>query len=227
MLLVAGGCISSDDANTAGQADNQAATNTAEVSASSTSTSEPSTTASTTSDSTDEQVTSTTEVSTTQTSTTEPSTSATPTTEPSTSAAASGERDTPVNQAEQGLRFDYGGVVGFERVDGVDWIWFDRYSFADSQGTELSEEPRWEMATDWHGGANVNPRLRSYPLAPDARILEIDPGDYEAACADLDLPWEFIDSDVVALLENGTGSLASLTFNDELQVVLIRDQRGC
>lgn len=131
-----------------------------------------------------------------------------------------------MNEAEPDLRFDYGEIVRFERVDGVDWIWFDRYTFGDLQGPELSEEPRWEMATDWHGGGNANPRLRTYPLAPEARILELDPDDYEAGCADLGLTWDFIDSSVSSLLENDFG-LVSLSFDTDNSVVLIRDQRVC
>ncbi|MGH1492124.1 MAG: hypothetical protein ACRBK7_22495 [Acidimicrobiales bacterium] len=130
-----------------------------------------------------------------------------------------------INQAEPELRFDYGEIDRFERVDGVDWIWFDRHGFGDQQGVELQVEPRYEMATDWHGGGNVNPKLRSYPLASNVNILELDPGDFVAGCADLSLDWDFIESDLASI--KALDSLVSLTFNENNQVTLIRDQRAC
>lgn len=142
------------------------------------------------------------------------------------SSATETGRGPMINQAEPELRFDYGEIVRYERVQGVGWIWFDRHSFGELQGPELGEEPRWEMATDWHGGGNVNPSLRAYPLAPEARTLEIDPADFKVACADLSLPWDFVDSDVPTLLAHDW-HLASLTFDEDHRVVLIRDQRGC
>ncbi len=129
------------------------------------------------------------------------------------------------NQAESGLRFDYGEIERVETVGDVTWIWFDRWTFATLQGTELTEEPRWEMATDWHGGGNVNPRQRRYPLASEATVLEIDPVDFVEACGDLDLPWAFVQTDIETLA--GHASLASLTFNADGEVTLARDQRGC
>lgn len=109
-------------------------------------------------------------------------------------------REPLINQVEPDLRFDYGEIIRYERVDGVDWVWFDHYSFGKRQGSELESEPRWEMATDWHGGSSLNARLRTYPLASEARTLEVDIG--LAACDDLNLTWDFIDSDISTLLAN-------------------------
>ncbi len=229
MLALAAGCSTTDEPEAAGQAENRTSDAEGAVDnddSSTVSASEPttSTTSSTTTSSTPTSSPATNSSTTSSTAVT--STETTPTSGVSTTSTTSGDEQ-PVNQAEAGLRFDYGGIVRYERVDGVAWIWFDRYTFGDLQGVELTEEPRWEMATDWHGGDNVNPRLRSYPLAPGARTLEIDPADFEAACADLNLPWDFIESDVPALLTNGTAPLASLSFDADHRVVLIRDQRGC
>jgi len=200
MLLLAAGCSSSSTQTDAAPPGTQATT-TSTTARPTTLTSAASTSASTTS-------------------------AATTTTTTTVASSATTQLEPLTNQAEPGLRFDYGDIVRFERVDGVDWIWFDRYTFGDSQGVELVEEPRWEMATDWHGGGNVNPLVRTYPLAPGATTLEIDPTDFELACGDLTLPWEFIDSDVLTLLEGGA-AIVSLTFDAQNRVVLIRDQRTC
>ncbi len=135
----------------------------------------------------------------------------------------------PPNQAEPGLLFDYGDIVRIERIGDVDWIWFDRTGFTEEQlqGTDLRSEPRYELATDWHGGVNTNPALRTYPLAPGAQVLQIDPETIEAACAGAPFPGtEFIESDVATMLAIDSRRV-SLTFDDDYRVVLVRDQMGC
>ena len=154
----------------------------------------------------------------------EPSTSSSEGSTTTESTAESGP-DAMINQAESDLRFDYGQIMRAETVDGTNWIWFDRWSFADQAGPELDEEPRYEMATDWHGGANVNPKLRAYPLAPNVQVLELDPDDYVAGCEDLSLSWDFIDSDVQTLID--LEALVSLSFDANNAVLLVRDQRTC
>ncbi len=135
----------------------------------------------------------------------------------------------PVNEAEQGLRFDFGDIVRVEEVDGVEWIWFDRSGFGEEQlqGLELTSEPRYELATDWHGGQNLNPRLRSYPLAPNAEVIQIDPQIIEQACGPDGVSGPvFIDSDVATMLA-ANANLVSLTFDGQRRVTLVRDQMGC
>lgn len=135
--------------------------------------------------------------------------------------------DAPTNEAESNLQFDYGKIDRFQTINGVDWIWFDRWSFGSDQlaGPELQSEPRWELASDWHGGGNVNPRLRAYPLAPDADVLVIDAGVYDAVCGGDNVTGQFNASDLASLV--ALDGLTSLTFDDNQHIVLVRDQRGC
>ncbi len=139
--------------------------------------------------------------------------------------------DGPVNQAESGLKYDYGLIVSYEIVDGDTWISFDRGAFGINQlqGTALDFEPRYEMATDFHGGLNQNPRLRTYRLANDFQVLELDPDTFEAGCSADPVDVNYVESDLDLLLATAyeDGSLVSLTFDSQVEVVLIRDQRGC
>ncbi len=140
------------------------------------------------------------------------------------------------NQAEDELRFDYGMIERVEIVAGVTWIWFDRWTFGAGldangntiiqQGVELTEEPRWELASDWHGRGNANPRLRRYPLASDASVLELDPDDIVEVCGgNFTHPYEFVETDAATLARHN--GLSSLTFNTDGAVTLVRDQRAC
>ncbi|MEM8924961.1 MAG: hypothetical protein AAGD35_15760, partial [Actinomycetota bacterium] len=108
-------------------------------------------------------------------STTTPTTEAPETTDETTATTGADDTETtaeagatgPVNEAEDGIRFDYGVVERIEEVDGTVWIWFDRSGFGPDQlsGLDHQVEPRYELASDFHGGENVNPRLRTFPLA--------------------------------------------------------------
>ncbi len=140
------------------------------------------------------------------------------------------EGDGPmINQAEPDLRFDFGDIVRIEQVDGVDWIWFDRSGFGEDQiqGPEHQSEPRYELATDWHGGINVNPKLRTYPLAPEVQVLQIDPEALKRSCAFEEFSGPtFIESDVPTMLAAGADRV-SLSFDEQVRVILVRDQMNC
>lgn len=149
------------------------------------------------------------------------------TTGTSTSTTGDGVGETgPVNEAEAGLRFDIGVVTETGSTGGTRWIRFDRYQFFDLQGSELAEEPRYELATD-ACCRNDNPALRTYVLAEEAEVLRIDPTAFEAVCGGaFDHPWDFQAAELDPLLADG-GVFASLTFDDDRRVVRIREQTGC
>ncbi|MEM7275499.1 MAG: hypothetical protein AAF547_20655 [Actinomycetota bacterium] len=184
----------------------------------------------------------------------EPSTTTAPTTDDAavTSAPAAAEdagsesdgapADTTVpgplqNQAEPDLVFDYGALVRLTEVDGRRWIWFDRYSFDGKAGPELTEEVGYALGSDMPPHENVNPGLRTYPVA-DAAVLHLIERDvYDAVCGGDTGPEEWYTSGTVEemfplLLQtdpfDGTGSmLVSLVFDDDNEVVEIRDNRLC
>ncbi|MEM8924080.1 MAG: hypothetical protein AAGD35_11315, partial [Actinomycetota bacterium] len=173
-------------------------------------------------------------------STTTPTTEAPETTDEATATTAADDTETtaeagaagPVNEAEDGIRFDYGIVERIEDVDGTVWIWFDRSGFGPDQlsGLDHQVEPRYELASDFHGGENVNPRLRTFPLADGAAILLLNPVIAEAVCAgdqtDAEEPFEAFTAATV-LAEGWQERTVSLTFNDSGEVTIVRDQTGC
>lgn len=181
--------------------------------------------------------TTTTTESTTTTAESSSTTSATTTESSSTTGESQGEDETlrsgPASEAEPGLRFDYGAVTGFETVDARTWISFDRWSFGidKQQGVQLLEEPRYELATDWHGGMNDNDRIRMYPLGPDVSILLLTQEAFDVACGAVEGPVpDFVEADLNELLASAgdsRGAIVSLTFAPNGDVILIRDQRGC
>lgn len=135
-----------------------------------------------------------------------------------------------VNEAEDGLRYDYGIVERMEEVDGTVWIWFDRAGFGEEQlaGLDHQVEPRYELASDWHGGENTNSRLRTFPLADDADILLLNPVAIEEVCAGGQAEEPFEAFTPGAVLADGWQELTvSLTFNDSGEVTAIRDQTSC
>ncbi len=147
------------------------------------------------------------------------------------------------NQAEEGLRYDYGEIERVEVVGGVTWVWFDRWTFGIGlddaggyttlQGVQHVVEPRWELATDWHGGGNMNPRQRRYPLSPSVSVLEIFPGAFDAVCGGETDTAGFLESDAATFFESdiatvaGHRRLSSLTFNPDGEATLVRDQGNC
>jgi len=143
------------------------------------------------------------------------------------------EADSPelVNEAEGDIRFDYGIIERMEEIDGTVWIWFDRVGFGPDQvtGPDHQAEPRYELASDWHGGENVNPRLRTFPLANDAEVLLLNPAVIEVVCGggrtDEESYDVFVPQNVIA--EGFESLAASLTFNDSGEVSLVRDQTNC
>jgi hypothetical protein len=131
-----------------------------------------------------------------------------------------------VNEAEPDLRFDIGLLVGGDGGTTTGWIRFDRYRFIDLQGPELTEEPRYELATD-ACCRNDNPRLRTYHLASDVEVLAIDPEAFALVCdGEFDHRWDYQVVDLDGLLADGE-VFVSLTFDDNREVVRIRDQTGC
>lgn len=137
----------------------------------------------------------------------------------------------PINQAEPNLQYDYGFVESFETINGQVWISFDRSGFGEDQlsGPDLDFEPRYELATDFHGGLNVNPTLRTYPLAANASVLLLNPSTFEQTCAGEESEVPYLESDLVTLVSYAysDGALVSLTFDERQEVSLVRDQRGC
>lgn len=136
-----------------------------------------------------------------------------------------------VNEAEAGLRFDFGIVERMEEVDGTVWIWFDRVSFTEEQlaGLDHQVEPRYELASDFHGGENVSTRLRTFPLADDATILLLDPAIAEAVCAGEESNTDPFEAFTVSpgLAEGWQPLTVSLTFDEGGEVTTVRDQTGC
>ncbi len=129
------------------------------------------------------------------------------------------------NSAEPGLNFDFGEILAVTDQDGVSWITFDRHRFGELAGLELTAEPRYELATDFHGGGTLSADPRTYPVASDASILIIEDEVFDLACGSEELLEVFVASslDDIAAVD----AVVSLTFNEAGQVVGIRDQRGC
>lgn len=143
----------------------------------------------------------------------------------------------PTNQAEDGLRFDLGTIAEVFTADGRTWIAFDRYQVdgTGAQGTDLDEEPDYALGTDLAPFISENDRLRTYRLAADVEVLGFP--DVDAACAQV-WGWDQSSDDEVEGLPYeavGTAFLptlvdrffVTLTFDDQGEVVRVRDQRGC
>lgn len=143
-----------------------------------------------------------------------------------------------VNQAEPGLRFDFGALARIDEIDGVWWIWFDRYSVAGASGVDLDGPFSAAFASDAPPIGNVNPGLRTYRLAANATVRLIDPVAYEVICGGEgrpDEPFFFtstlddLPSDLSRISPywwDGT-MLASLEFNEAGEVSVLSDSRGC
>ncbi len=171
-----------------------------------------------------------------ETSTTAVATAPPTTAAPTTEEQATTEKDPgTVNDAEDGLRFDVGHITSIEDVDGVTFIQFDRYQGYDDNsvlvsGVELQEEYIIGAITDWPF-INENPKLRSYPVAPSARVL-ITSQDWLAGqdefcggdSSQIGIPIAFVPT----VLETGlSGIVTSLVFDNLGWVTSIRFMLTC
>ena len=155
-----------------------------------------------------------------------------------TSVAITGPTSTTVEAAGDwdGARFDIGVVTAPTKVGATDAVALDRWSYTAPDGRLLDaltfdSEPivAWWRASPF---VNVNPRTRTFVLAPDVEVMLIDPAGRAAACAEpppaaVPTP-TWIPATVAALGDPAnTGTVAILTYDDTGQITRIRLTRGC
>ena len=143
-------------------------------------------------------------------------------------AAAAGDWD--------GARFDIGVVTALTKVGALDAVALDRWSYTAPDGrlldaTSFDAEPivAWWQASPF---VNVNPRTRTFVLAPDVQVQLVDPAGRTTACVDpppAAAPTPTWTPATVAALSDpaNTGTVAILTYGPTGQVTKIRLTRGC
>jgi hypothetical protein len=143
-------------------------------------------------------------------------------------AAAAGEWD--------GARFDLGVITALSKVGARDAIALDRWSYTAPDGRRLdaSSFDAEPIVAWWRSSpfVNVNPRTRTFVLAPDVQVQLVDPAGRATACAEpppAAVPAPTWTSATVADLSEpaNTGTVAILTYDDTGQVSRIRLTRGC
>ena len=165
----------------------------------------------------------------TVTTTTQPSTTVT-TVAAVTSAAVDADGDW------DGARFDLGAISPPTSVGAMDTVTLDRWSYAAPDGRLLDAltfetEP---VVAWWHDSpfVNVNPRPRTFVLAPDVQVQLVDQADRATACAvppsaePFTATWK---QATVADLSDpaNTGTVAIITYGETGQISRIRLTRGC
>jgi hypothetical protein len=135
-----------------------------------------------------------------------------------------------------GARFDLGAISALTKVGTMDAVSLDRWSYAAPDGRLLDaltfdSEPvvAWWRASPF---VNVNPRTRTFVLAPDVEVEVVDPSGRTAACADpppAAPPAPTWTPATVAALSDpaNTGTVAIITYDDAGQISHIRLTRGC
>ena len=155
-----------------------------------------------------------------------------------TTVAVTGVIGTTVDAAGDwdGAKFDLGVITARTKVGTMDAIALDRWSYTAPDGRLLDAlsfdaEPivAWWRASPF---VNVNPRTRTFVLAPNVEVMLIDPAGRTAACAEpppAAVPAPTWTSATVAALSDpaNTGTVAILTYDDAGQVSRIRLTRGC
>ena len=143
-------------------------------------------------------------------------------------AAAAGDWD--------GARFDIGVVTALTKVGALDAVALDRWSYTAPDGrlldaTSFDAEPivAWWQASPF---VNVNPRTRTFVLAPDVQVQLVDPAGRTTACVDpppaAPQAPTWTPATVAALSDPAnTGTVAILTYDETGQVTKIRLTRGC
>jgi hypothetical protein len=157
-----------------------------------------------------------------------PTTTTTVVTATTAAAAAAGDWD--------GARFDLGVVTALTKVGALDAVALDRWSYTSPDGrlldaSSFDAEPivAWWQASPF---VNVNPRTRTFVLAPDVQVQLVDPAGRATACTDpppATPPAPSWTPATVAALSDpaNTGTVAILTYNSSGQVSRIRLTRGC
>jgi hypothetical protein len=135
-----------------------------------------------------------------------------------------------------GARFDAGTITTLSTAGTSRTIGFDRYSFSDpAVGTidadAFDEEP---LAGWWRTSpfSNVRMQVRTFVLAPDVKVLVIDPAGRASACAGpppASPPKPSWKTAGLEVLEDPAyvGAIATLTYSPTGQVARIRFTRGC
>jgi hypothetical protein len=143
-------------------------------------------------------------------------------------AAAAGDWD--------GARFDLGVITALTKVGALEGISLDRWSYTSPDGrlldaSSFDAEPivAWWQASPF---VNVNPRTRTFVLAPDVQVQLVDPAGRATACTDpppASPPAPTRTPATVAALSDpaNTGTVAILTYGPTGQVTKIRLTRGC
>lgn len=174
--------------------------------------------------------------------TTAPSTSAQPATtvaESTTTTPTTAATVAPPPTDWDGIKWDLGRIVANPSTSaGITTIRFDRYSMLDDSGApiaavDLTKEPVVYANTDqpWE---NADARLRSYTLAPNARVVRLANATADAFCdpgvATEDTQPDWQPMAPAAFRAGGsavTTAQTALTFNAEGQVTLVRLSYGC
>jgi hypothetical protein len=135
-----------------------------------------------------------------------------------------------------GARFDLGAISALTKVGTMDAVSLDRWSYLAPDGRQLDaltfdSEPvvAWWRASPF---VNVNPRTRTFVLAPDVDVQLVDPTGRTTACAEpppAAPPAPSWTPATVAALSDpaNTGTVAIITYNGAGQISRIRLTRGC
>jgi hypothetical protein len=170
--------------------------------------------------------------------TTTPSSGTTLTSTTVTTVAVTGVIGTAVDTDGEwdGARFDLGAISALTKVGTMDAISLDRWSYLAPDGRQLDaltfdSEPvvAWWRASPF---VNVNPRTRTFVLAPDVDVQLVDPTGRTTACAEPPPaagPTPSWTPATVAALSDpaNTGTVAIITYGETGQITRIRLTRGC
>lgn len=131
-----------------------------------------------------------------------------------------------ISDAEPNLQYDIGTIEQVVDDDGVLYVRFNRWQRIEdgASGPAFTDPPTNAGATDVRF-IDENPRLRSYPIAPQAFVGEIS--NYDALCNFQEDEPQYQPAELPTLVQQYPDALFTLTFNEFGEVIEATDERSC